>query len=202
MLLKVGPFVYRVVLVAGYIRHEGDDCLGLCDNETHELFVSDRCSVAQQIQVISHEYMEAWFYHFGREDMDKEAWCDLFGLAMTQFTLDLMQTLRLEPAAWAAGMSGGSENPNGPPRRDPGTSDPEPGDPKAPRTRRASAVRVFRAAEASNAEARVSVTASIDAPPGTPASPITPTPHRPDVERWRTAVVETLKRGLQTTEDA
>ncbi len=105
MLLRVGPFVYRVKVVSGYIQFEGDDCLGLCDNETHELLVSDRCSPAQQVQVICHEYMEAWTYHFGQGVMDKEAWCDLFGLAMTQFIMDLMKTLRLEGGQFIAAVT-------------------------------------------------------------------------------------------------
>lgn len=86
---RVGPFDYRVRFVDGYIRFEGDDCLGLCDNDRHELLVSDRVGPAQQLQVLCHEYMEAWLYHFGRNPRDKEDWCDLFGLAMTQFVMDL-----------------------------------------------------------------------------------------------------------------
>jgi hypothetical protein len=100
MNLRVGPFVYRVELVPGYIPFEGDDCLGLCDNEHHLILVSDRCSDAQRVQVLCHEYMEAWLYHFGQNLRDKEAWCDLFGLAMAGFVLDLMRTLRTEDA-WA-----------------------------------------------------------------------------------------------------
>ncbi len=190
MLLKVGPFVYRVVLVAGYIEHDGEDCLGLCDNETHELFISDRCSTAQQVQVIAHEYMEAWIYHFGRDGMDKEAWCDLFGLAMTQFVLDLMQTLRLDPAAWAAGMQDATGNL----RVDPGQPNADRTDPKSPRTRRSAAVRVFRRQD-SDAEALT--TAAGAGPPET-----TPAPSNPDIQRWRNDVVELLKRGLQDAEDA
>jgi hypothetical protein len=67
------PFVYRVQVVEGYIRFEGDDCLGLCDNEAHEVLVSDHCYLAQQMQVICQEYMEAWIYHFGQGEMEKEA---------------------------------------------------------------------------------------------------------------------------------
>ena len=99
MLLRVGPFVYRVEKVAGYIRFDGEECLGLCDNEAQVLYVSRRCSTAQQIQVLCHEYMEAWIYNFGQGELDKEAWCDLFGLAMTQFVMDLMQSLREQGAS-------------------------------------------------------------------------------------------------------
>ncbi|MEX0653111.1 MAG: hypothetical protein WD534_14375 [Phycisphaeraceae bacterium] len=95
MILRVGPFLYRVRFVDGYIDHEGEKCLGLCDNDAHELLVSTVVSEAQQIQVISHEYMEAWLYHFGASVTDKEDYCDLFGMAMTQFVLDLTRQLRI-----------------------------------------------------------------------------------------------------------
>ncbi|MEX2545642.1 MAG: hypothetical protein WD316_11005 [Phycisphaeraceae bacterium] len=93
MLLRVGPFLYRVHFVDGYIDHEGQPCLGLCDNDTHELFISTVPDLAQQLQVIGHEYLEAWIYHFGTGAGDKEAYCDLFGLAMAQLMLDLTHQL-------------------------------------------------------------------------------------------------------------
>lgn len=93
MHLHVGPFVYQVKTVSGYITYQGQRCLGLCDNDRHELLISDQSSSAQQIQVICHEYMEAWLYHFAQSSLDKEAYCDLFGLAMTQFLIDLAQSL-------------------------------------------------------------------------------------------------------------
>ncbi len=83
--VRVGPLEYDVALVTGYIRHEGEDCLGLCDNEKQQLLISDRASAAQRVAVFCHEYMEAWLYHFGGQEKDKEGYCDLFGLAMTQF---------------------------------------------------------------------------------------------------------------------
>ncbi|MFA9477612.1 hypothetical protein ACERK3_04815 [Phycisphaerales bacterium AB-hyl4] len=58
MILRVGPFLYRVRFVDGYIDHEGEPCLGLCDNDAHELLVSTTVNEAQQIQVICLEYME------------------------------------------------------------------------------------------------------------------------------------------------
>lgn len=94
MILRVGPFLYRVRFVDGYIEHEGEKCLGLCDNDAHELLVSTTTHEAQQIQVICHEYMEAWLYHFGANIRDKEDYCDLFGMAMTQFVLDLTRQLQ------------------------------------------------------------------------------------------------------------
>lgn len=98
MHLKVGPFVYRVVFVEGFVEHDGAECLGLCDHERHEITISRSVSEAQQIQVIGHEYMEAWVYHFGADLADdaaqKERWCDLFGAAMTQFVMDLVRTMR------------------------------------------------------------------------------------------------------------
>jgi len=125
MLLRVGPFVYRVEKVAGYVEHEGEDCLGLCDNDEHILWLSERCSTAQQIQVLCHEYMEAWLYHFGQGVSDKEDWCDLFGLAMTQFVVDLMQTLRLEGPA-ILGSANTSESANSAKSPRPSAGDPEP----------------------------------------------------------------------------
>lgn len=98
MNLRVGPFVYRVQFVEGLIEHEGRQCLGLCDNDAHVILVARHGNEAQQIQVVCHEYMEAWVYHFGQGMTDKEAMCDLFGMAMTQFTLDLMHQMR----CWAA----------------------------------------------------------------------------------------------------
>jgi len=99
----VGPYDYSVRVVAGYIVHEGENCLGLCDNEKHEILISDQASPAQQIQVACHEYMEAWVYHFGANLVDKEDYCDLFGLAMTQFLMDFMRDIQpvLKPQAAA-----------------------------------------------------------------------------------------------------
>jgi len=97
MKLRVGPYLYHVRVVPGYIRHDGRDCLGLCDNEAHELLISDVPSAAQRVQVVCHEYLEAWIYHFGHDLIDhpaKEAICDLMGMAMTQFTLDFIHTIR------------------------------------------------------------------------------------------------------------
>ncbi|MFP4145731.1 MAG: hypothetical protein ACLFV3_11370 [Phycisphaeraceae bacterium] len=115
MHLRVGPYVYRVHFVPGHIRHEGENCLGLCDNEKHEIYVSTEGSLAQQIQVVGHEYMEAWLYHFGQNLADKEDYCDLFGLAMTQFVLDLIRQLREDAAAappgWADALAGSEAMP-------------------------------------------------------------------------------------------
>ncbi|HEX7010614.1 MAG TPA: hypothetical protein VF184_11565 [Phycisphaeraceae bacterium] len=96
MNLRVGPYLYRVRFVHGYIEHEGQPCLGLCDNDQHELLISDQISEAQQIQVIGHEYMEAWLYHFGQNLKDKEDYCDLFGIAMAQLVMDLVHQMRLD----------------------------------------------------------------------------------------------------------
>jgi len=110
MNLRVGPFVYRVRFVEGLIEHEGRQCLGLCDNDAHVILVARHGNEAQQIQVVCHEYMEAWVYHFGQGMTDKEAMCDLFGMAMTQFTLDLMHQMR----CWATLERWGDESPTGP----------------------------------------------------------------------------------------
>lgn len=107
MNLRVGPFVYRVQFVEGLIEHEGRQCLGLCDNDAHVILVARHGSEAQQVQVVCHEYMEAWVYHFGQGMTDKEAMCDLFGMAMTQFTLDLMHQMR----RWADTGPLGDESP-------------------------------------------------------------------------------------------
>ena len=97
MRFRVGPYIYKVELVHGYIEHEGERCLGLCDNETHVLQVSDVAAEAQQIQIICHEYMEAWIYHFGEHLANlpaKEAFCDLFGMAMAQCMMDFVAQFR------------------------------------------------------------------------------------------------------------
>lgn len=112
MTLRVGPYLYRVRYVEGYIEHEGHACLGLCDNEAHVIHISNQMTEAEQIQTLCHEYMEAWIHHFGQglrpseadhadaasgdlaADERKEAWCDLFGLAMTQFLVDWMHQVR------------------------------------------------------------------------------------------------------------
>ncbi|MCC7406622.1 MAG: hypothetical protein IT442_01025 [Phycisphaeraceae bacterium] len=110
MNLRVGPFVYRVRFVEELIEHEGRRCLGLCDNDAHVILVARHGSEAQQVQVVCHEYMEAWVYHFGQGMTDKEAMCDLFGMAMTQFTLDLMHQMRCwadpSPAGDASATNG------------------------------------------------------------------------------------------------
>jgi len=106
MILRVGAFLYRVHFVDEPIYHAGERCLGLCDNEAHEIFVSTQTSFAQQVHIVCHEYMEAWFYHFGRPRTEsasptdqhaahaaKEHDCDLFGMAMAQFVMDLMHQL-------------------------------------------------------------------------------------------------------------
>ena len=96
-MMRVGPYLYCVKYVKGYLWHEGQRCLGLCDNDQHKLLVSDVPSQAQQVQVICHEYIEAWLYHFGgqlNEHAQKEMMCDLFGMAMAQFAMDYMQQMR------------------------------------------------------------------------------------------------------------
>jgi len=94
MIMRVGPYLYRVQSVHGYIHHKGRKCLGLSDNDRHVLLVSDAASEAQQVQIVCHEYVEAWLHHFGGELKDmpcKEAVCDLMGMAMTQFALDFIR---------------------------------------------------------------------------------------------------------------
>lgn len=195
MLLKVGPFVYHVRLVAGFIRHEGEDCLGLCDNESHELFVSDRCSPAQQVQVICHEYMEAWIYHFGQDGMDKEAWCDLFGLAMTQFVIDLMQTLRMDGKAWLQDVV------EMPP---PGTTPPPPPEDRPPRATRGRrpavsvvrATQLHRTADADAADGTDKLGGTAHATAGDDAG----FDQQVEVERWRRRVMSAISRGLRDGE--
>ncbi|MEM6553786.1 MAG: hypothetical protein AAF750_16835 [Planctomycetota bacterium] len=103
MRFRVGPFEYRLELVEDDIRFEGEVCLGLCDNTAQVLYVSAACSPTQRLQVLCHEYMEAWWYHFGQTASDKEGWCDLFGLAMTQFVQDLMESGGVDAAVlWEA----------------------------------------------------------------------------------------------------
>ena len=97
MILRVGPYLYRIEQVRGYIEHAGKKCLGLCDHHRHVLLVSDVATEAQQVQVVCHEYIEAWLHHFGKELTrlpGKEALCDLFGMAMTQFALDFIHETR------------------------------------------------------------------------------------------------------------
>lgn len=95
MILRVGPYLYRVNFIPDYVEHQGTQCLGLCDNDEQVITVSQRVSEAEQIQVLCHEYMEAWLYHFGRSTRDKEDYCDLFGMAMAQFISDLTHQLRV-----------------------------------------------------------------------------------------------------------
>jgi len=94
MILRVGPYLYRVNFIPDYVEHQGTQCLGLCDNDEQVITVSQRVSEAEQIQVLCHEYMEAWLYHFGRSTRDKEDYCDLFGMAMAQFVTDLTHQLK------------------------------------------------------------------------------------------------------------
>lgn len=179
MRLRVGPFVYRLVVVEGFIEHEGESCLGLCDNEAHELRVSSECSEAQQVQVICHEYMEAWLYHFGSDAMDKEAYCDLFGLAMTQFVLDLTRSLRLAgPAVLEALDAAEPGRPSDPAHTaPPAPPDPAPGPPAVAGKRRGPAVHRFR----SN---------------GPPAAAGPDADEDPAVASWRREVMRRLARGF------
>ncbi len=93
MKVNVGPFEYRIRLVHGYVRHEGQDCLGLCDNVRQEILLSDVPPENQRLQVFFHELMHAWWYHFGPDAGDEEAIADLVGIAMTDFLLQARRTL-------------------------------------------------------------------------------------------------------------
>ena len=134
MMLRVGPFLYRVRFVQRELWLDGERCLGICDNETHEIFVASHLSFAQQVQVICHEYMEAWLYHFGpagggrgRPDEpggaagahgQKEAYCDVFGMAMAQFVMDLIHQfdqLGRTAAGTAMGAGAAAPGPSGAP---------------------------------------------------------------------------------------
>ena len=89
MKVRVGPHEYRVRRVRGGIELAGEPCLGLCDHDAQELLVDATLPPSQQVQVLAHEVMEAWVYHFGWPGQDKEAGCDLFGQAVTQLMIDL-----------------------------------------------------------------------------------------------------------------
>jgi len=108
MRLRVGPFTYQVRWLAGYIEYAGERCLGLCDNEQHALLISDRASPMQQLQVLCHEYMEAWVYHFAGERPSKEDYCDLFGLAMAQLIADFAGEAEPSPDDEPAPPQGGA----------------------------------------------------------------------------------------------
>ena len=95
MRFQVGPFTYSVRRVSGYIEFNGQRLLGLADHEQHELLISDRVNLTQQVQVLGHEIMEAWIYQHGAP-RDKESACDLFGTALTAFTMDLMRVMGME----------------------------------------------------------------------------------------------------------
>lgn len=198
MLFRVGPFVYRVEKVAGYVQHEGEDCLGLCDNDAHVLYVSQECSTAQQIQVLCHEYMEAWLYHFGQgvEAVgDKEQWCDLFGLAMTQFVTDLMHTLRVEgPALFDSSPSpppppeAPTESPPSPevgPSTTPAVDGPSHTDPKRPKRARPARVPI-------RSPRQVDPDGKAEEPP-----PPSGGPEEADLARWRAEVMAALSAGYR-----
>jgi hypothetical protein len=93
MNVNVGPFEYRIRLVHGYVQHEGQACLGLCDNVRQEILLSDVPPEAQRLQVFFHELMHAWWYHFGPDAGDEEAIADLVGIAMTDFLLQARRAL-------------------------------------------------------------------------------------------------------------
>lgn len=94
MHVNVGPFRYEIRLVHGYIRHEGTDCLGLCDNIAQCILISDVPGESQRLQVFFHELMHAWWYHFGVDAADEEAVVDLVGVAMTDFLLQAVRQFR------------------------------------------------------------------------------------------------------------
>jgi hypothetical protein len=182
MRLRVGPFVYEVRWVEGPLEHDGRPCLGLCDNEQHILWVAGVGSHAQQVQVLLHEYCEAWVYQFGEGLADdpekKERWCDLFGLAMTQFVTDLMATLRLE--GWPI------------PPPEPAASLAESG----PSARSPAAIQTKTA----SAAARTAVYEPPAPPPRTAPRPADDAPTKPaeaDVAQWRAHVLDTLRAGFK-----
>lgn len=96
MFVNVGPFRYKVVLVHGHIDHEGEDCLGLCDNIRQKILISDIPPERQRLQVFFHELMHAWWYHFDVNPADQEAVVDLVGIAMTDFVLQALKKLDRE----------------------------------------------------------------------------------------------------------
>lgn len=123
MHVNVGPFRYQVLLVRGYIRHEGADCLGLCDNIAQRILISDVPGESQRLQVFFHELMHAWWYHFGVDAADEEAVVDLVGVAMTDFLLQAVQQFRAsfsEPSVGTSGAPGAPGDAGVPGPGDPG----------------------------------------------------------------------------------
>lgn len=94
MRIDIGPFRYSVQLVHGMIRHDDQDCYGLCDNLAQRILISDVPNESQRLSVFFHELMHAWWYHFGIDPADEEAVADLVGVAMTQFMQQAAHALR------------------------------------------------------------------------------------------------------------
>ncbi len=89
MQVDVGPFVYEVELVRGYVQYRGEPCLGLCDHLAKRIMIADVMDRSQRLHVFLHELFHAWQHHQpGRID-DEEAMADLVATSMTRLILDV-----------------------------------------------------------------------------------------------------------------
>ncbi|MBI1371868.1 MAG: hypothetical protein GC159_03790 [Phycisphaera sp.] len=61
MNIRVGPFRYRIELVAGRIEHDGTLWLAVTDHDRRLIRVSDSVDDADRLRVLIGELMEAWW---------------------------------------------------------------------------------------------------------------------------------------------
>lgn len=96
MRIFVGPFSYNVELVRGLIQHEGEPCLGLCDDIRQWIGVSDEPPPEQRISIFWHELAHAWQRWLKVHDLplDEEAFANLIGLAMPSIDLGTMHRVK------------------------------------------------------------------------------------------------------------
>jgi hypothetical protein len=87
--LHIGPLVYRVYLWPGFIQHEGEQCLGLCDHDRQYVLISDTVNDDRRMQVLCHEAWHTWRHHFASQCSTPEGEADLVGMMFVQLMKDL-----------------------------------------------------------------------------------------------------------------
>jgi hypothetical protein len=111
--LHIGPLVYSVYLWSGYIPHEGQPCLGLCDHDRQCVLISDHAKNERRLQVLCHEAWHIWRHHFGSQCSTAEGEADLVGMMFVQLMKDLhgQTATELSTLTYASGdeLQGGDD---------------------------------------------------------------------------------------------
>jgi len=102
MLIRVGPYRYRVELVNGYVEHEQTLWLAVTDHQRHLIRVSDRVADEDRLRVMLSELMQAWWNAYDSAETSETTVID----AMVSGMVDLLDQLapRLSGKAMPAGV--------------------------------------------------------------------------------------------------